>query len=96
MRLNLVQQAKVREQYGICVNEACNSCGKVLAEIRYTRRGESGEWCSEICRDGAKVAAQIESRRQFRNNSKNTRHRIMQARLGRESAQMGKNAVATC
>ena len=43
---------------GIYVTEACDRCGQLLGELRYTRRGESGEWCSRECRDGVKQAVE--------------------------------------
>lgn len=51
MKLTATQIAALREQ-GIVRNEACDGCGKLLSELRYTRRGERGEWCSRLCRDG--------------------------------------------
>jgi hypothetical protein len=36
----------------IYVTQACDHCGQILDHIRYTRRNESGEWCSRACRDG--------------------------------------------
>ena len=43
---------------GIYVTEACDTCGQLLDPVRYTRRGEPGEWCSRACRDGVKRAAE--------------------------------------
>jgi len=62
MKLNTEQRNKVREEHGICCNEACDRCGKMLNEVRWTRRGESGEWCSRECRDGLEKAQLIEVR----------------------------------
>ncbi|MDR3722563.1 MAG: hypothetical protein P4L00_13255 [Candidatus Acidoferrales bacterium] len=42
---------------------ACEACGKRLAELRYTRRGEATEFCSEACRDGEEAAAARAARR---------------------------------
>src|SRR5215469_5820355 len=60
MRLTSQQQDALRRERGIFANEACDRCGKLLGSVRYTRRGEPGEWCSELCRDGA---AEVERRR---------------------------------
>ena len=52
MKLAREQQVALRQSYGMCVKEACDSCGKILGAVRWTRRGELGEWCSQLCRDG--------------------------------------------
>jgi hypothetical protein len=62
MRLTPEQQAEIRER-GICANEACDTCGKILGAVRYTRRGEPGEWCSRECRDGVAAVHSREARR---------------------------------
>lgn len=38
---------------GIYVTEACDRCGQLLGPVRYTRKGESGVWCSRACRGSA-------------------------------------------
>jgi hypothetical protein len=35
---------------GVYVTEACDRCGRLLGPVRYTRKGESGVWCSAGCR----------------------------------------------
>lgn len=85
MRLTRERQERLREELGICANEACDACGKVLGSVRCTRRGEPGEWCSEICRDGSEqVAARAERKggrpRKHRTNAK--RQRAYRCRLG--------------
>jgi len=62
MKLNTEQRNKIREEHGICCNEACDRCGRMLNEVRWTRRGESGEWCSRECRDGLEKAQLVEVR----------------------------------
>ncbi len=52
MKLTSEQQLRISELHGVCVNEACDKCGKVLAEVRFTVKDQSGEWCSRLCRDG--------------------------------------------
>ena len=52
MRLTTEQQARVFAKHGICVNEACDKCGKVLAEVRWTRKDMPETYCSQLCRDG--------------------------------------------
>jgi|SRR5215469_14778839 len=57
MRLTSQQQDALRRERGIFANEACDRCGKLLGSVRYTRKGEPGEWCSELCRDGVERKA---------------------------------------
>ena len=58
MKLGERQILELRRSHAVCVTEACDACRKVLGAARYTRRGEPGEWCSEVCRDGS-AAAQV-------------------------------------
>jgi len=55
MRLTREQTEKICREHGSWVNEACDKCGAILGPVRYTRRGEEGEWCSRECRDGDKA-----------------------------------------
>jgi hypothetical protein len=50
MKLTSEQQLRIRESHGICVNEVCDKCGQVLAEVRFTIKDQPGEWCSRLCR----------------------------------------------
>src|ERR1700694_1136613 len=52
MRLTAEQQARVLATHGVCANQACDGCGKVLAEVRWTRRDMPEIYCSRLCRDG--------------------------------------------
>jgi hypothetical protein len=63
MKLTTEQQRELRERHGICADEACDSCRKVLGEVRFTRIGEPGEWCSRQCRDGLAAAQQYAATR---------------------------------
>ena len=56
MNLTEEQSREVFRRTGNYLNEVCDRCGKPLAEVRYTRRGEQGESCSPECRDGVKAA----------------------------------------
>ena len=62
MRLSAEQQKLLRAERDIIGNEACDACGAILGCVRFTRRGESGEWCSRECRDGKAQAAATEAR----------------------------------
>jgi len=52
MQLTEMQSRKLLRTHGVYVTCACDRCGKILGAVRYTRRDEPGEWCSEVCRDG--------------------------------------------
>jgi hypothetical protein len=53
MKLTREQSQKLLRERGIWVTEACDKCRKLLGSVRWTRRGEPGEWCSSLCRDGS-------------------------------------------
>lgn len=55
MRLIREQSQKLLQEHGISVTNACDRCGQLLGAVRWTRRGELGEWCSAACRDGIKA-----------------------------------------
>ena len=63
MKLTKEQSQKLLRERGIWVTEACDKCGRLLGSVRYTRRGEPGEWCSESCRDGVDAGAVSDERR---------------------------------
>ena len=52
MKLNKEQSRKLLRERAIWIIEACDKCGQLLGSVRWTRRGEPGEWCSKACRDG--------------------------------------------
>src|SRR6266404_1339830 len=52
MRLTAEQQARIFTEHGVCANEACDRCSKVLAEISWTRKDMPETYCSRLCRDG--------------------------------------------
>jgi hypothetical protein len=56
MKITTEQQQTIRDKHGICVNEACDKCGLLLGEIRFTIKDQPGEWCSRQCRGGAVVS----------------------------------------
>jgi hypothetical protein len=57
MKLTKAQSQKLLRERGISVTEACDKCGRLLGSVRWTRRGEPGEWCSAACREGVSVSA---------------------------------------
>ncbi|MGH9734386.1 MAG: hypothetical protein ACRD8A_07345 [Candidatus Acidiferrales bacterium] len=84
MQLTPCQQTDLRE-HGVRANEACDKCRKILGAVRFTRRGEAGEWCSELCRDGAVID---------HGARRNLRKRMKQAASMNRSAKTGKSMVA--
>src|SRR6185437_4324317 len=67
MKITAEHQATLHVNSGICANEACDACGKVLGAVRYRRRGGPGEWwCSEACRDGQTAVEARAARRRGR------------------------------
>lgn len=66
MKLSAERRKLLREERDIIANEACDACGAILGCVRFTRRGEPGEWCSRQCRDGKVQAAALEARRAAR------------------------------
>jgi hypothetical protein len=56
MRLTAEQQKALLAKYGICVNEACDRCHKILDEVRWTRKHMPETYCSQVCRDGVERA----------------------------------------
>ena len=55
MKLITQQSYALLEIYGCYVTEACDKCGQILGPVRYTRKGDTGVWCSRQCRDGAEA-----------------------------------------
>jgi hypothetical protein len=46
------QSRALLQRYGAFVTEVRDKCGKILGPMRFTRCGQTGEWCSKRCRDG--------------------------------------------
>src|SRR6266481_401442 len=55
MLLTREQVKKLLMQRNVCANEACDKCGKVLGELRFTSRARPGEFCSRECRGGENI-----------------------------------------
>lgn len=50
MKLSAEQQHALRQEHGICANEACDGCGKFLGSVRYTVKDDPRAFCSDECR----------------------------------------------
>jgi hypothetical protein len=57
MLLTTQQSYDLLAKHGSYITEICDACGKGLGPVRYTRRGDSGVWCSRECRDGKEAHA---------------------------------------
>ena len=42
-------------KHGSYITEICDRCGKGIGSVRFTRKDDSGVWCSRECRDGAQA-----------------------------------------
>jgi hypothetical protein len=62
MKLTKEQSQRLSRERGIWVTNACDKCGKLLGAVRWTQKGEPGEWCSAACRDGITVSAPAPNR----------------------------------
>jgi len=89
MQLTTEQNRKALAEHCWYVTEACDRCGKLLGCVRYTRRGEPGEWCSELCRDGSAEVHTRQARRVGRPRLKlSAKGRVLRRRKQvREAAQ---------
>jgi hypothetical protein len=98
MKLTPEHRERLAER-GIRGDEVCDKCGKLLGAVRYTRRGEIGEWCSELCRDGADQAEARKERRggrprKYRTERERRAANMRYQRNHRERAQRKKNHLA--
>src|SRR5580692_10923044 len=59
MKLTREQSQKLLQERGIWITNACDKCGQLLGAVRWTRKGEPGEWCSAECRDGVKAKTKV-------------------------------------
>ena len=50
MQLTIERAHELVASHGVFVRDYCDRCGRLLGAVRYTRRGEAGEWCSRECR----------------------------------------------
>jgi hypothetical protein len=57
MKLSGELRSRLQEDRGVFVTEACDQCGQLLGAVRFTKKDESGAWCSRKCRDGAEAHA---------------------------------------
>jgi hypothetical protein len=88
VRLTEEQSRALLAKHGVYVMEACDQCGKILGHVRFTRFGQSGEWCSRECRDGTQVAER------YRGTRKGGRPQNYQTDRERKTAKRQQDAIA--
>jgi hypothetical protein len=91
MRLTKAQREQLLDQQGIWVTAACDRCGNLLGAVRWTSRGEEGEWCSELCRRaGTKAERRRGGRPRLKLSAKcRVSHRRRQVREAVERHRLG-------
>jgi hypothetical protein len=57
MLLTTQQSHDLLQDHGVFVRDCCDKCGQLLGPVRFTRRSDSGVWCSRECRDGTDAHA---------------------------------------
>jgi hypothetical protein len=63
MLLTTQQSDELLKRHGVFAREICDKCGTVLGAVRFTRKDESGVWCSRECRgDGERRATRKNGR----------------------------------
>lgn len=87
MKLSDDQKQKLRDERGIIADEACDGCGKILGCVRWTRKGEPGEWCSRQCRDGIEHAANAQARIERRRNGRPAKYPNERTRRAAQKSQ---------
>jgi hypothetical protein len=66
MQLSAELRRRLVTDTGQYATEACDHCGRILGPVRFTRKDETGVWCSRLCRDGEIAAAKHEASRKGR------------------------------
>src|SRR5258708_29795039 len=79
MHLSAEQAYDLLGKHGVFARECCDKCGQLLGAVRYTRRGESGEWCSRECRgDDQHVIRKGGRPRKYRNGEQSRAAKTLQ------------------
>ena len=82
MVLSTAQAYDLLGRHGAFAREACDRCGQLLGAVRYTRRGESGAWCSKGCRGDGERPAIHRGGRPRKHKTDAERQRVYRANLG--------------
>jgi hypothetical protein len=86
------QSREMLEKFGVYSSEACHKCGQVLGPVRYTRKGETGVWCSQQCRGDAEKTKMLKPGRprKYRNEKERRRAKSQQQRIYRSRPRVEK------
>ena len=52
MKLTTRQSYELLAKHGCYIKEVCGKCGRGIGPVCFSRKDESGAWCSRECRDG--------------------------------------------
>jgi hypothetical protein len=80
---------RLKAERGIYITGGCDTCGKLLGPVRWTRANEAGVWCSARCRDGAKAVAAREQHRGGRPRKHKSNAEKCRAYRGRRAHVLG-------
>jgi hypothetical protein len=50
MKLTARQAYELLDKHGSYITEICDRCGQGIGPVRFTRKDDSGVWCSRECR----------------------------------------------
>jgi hypothetical protein len=78
--LTVQQSYELLAKHGVYACDICEKCGVVLGAVRFTLKGEPGEWCSRECRGDIQRDA-------IRKGGRPRKHRTEAARIGAERHQ---------
>jgi hypothetical protein len=88
MHLSREQSSALLEKHGCYLKEACDRCGTAIHYAnRFTLHGDSGVWCSRLCRDGVE-------QRTIRKGGRPRKYRTEAARLRAEKSQSAERQKA--
>ena len=92
MKLTTEQSYALLEKHRSYVTEACEKCGRILGPVRYTRKGETGVWCSRECRGDVQKAKILKPGRprKYRNEKERRRAKSEQQRIYRSRPRVEK------
>jgi len=57
MQLTSERSYALLNRFGVFAREVCDKCGAILSAVRFTRKDESGAWCSRECRGDSERTA---------------------------------------
>jgi hypothetical protein len=80
MQLTIERAYELVTSHGVFARDCCDKCGRLLGAVRFTRQGETGEWCSRECRGDAQ-------REVVRKGGRPRKYRTDRARVAAERLQ---------